>query len=193
MRKPKKKLPFLDSIIPLDETYTGQYHPFKTEIEQDAERAEQNLRAKIWNKFLETFDCSDEVGSSVGVNEFVSDDPPVLEKVEPVVPTNTCNGTPPMPEIQDKKSGRKSVPKLEKNNGNRSNRRSRKSCSRLNVPVDLGNEGKDADFTVKRIKTVVGGNYYCCYDSRNGYGRGFAVMGRRVDGDGQVKYMVKWD
>ncbi|XP_053380885.1 uncharacterized protein LOC123550225 [Mercenaria mercenaria] len=193
-RKPKK-LPFLETLIPLGSSFVGCNHPFKTEIEQSAEKAEQKIRAKIWNKFLETFDCNEEVESSTGITDFVPDDPPVLEKVEPVVPTISCNGTPPMPEIQEKKPGRKSVPKLEKNNEKRGSdrQRRRKSTQRTNVPVDIANDSaKEDDFTVKHVKSVAGGNYYCCHD-KFGYGRGFSVMGRRVDSMGRVEYMVKWD
>lgn len=187
-RKPKKKPTFLDSLVPTDTSFTAHDHPFKTEFEQNSEKAELNIRAKIWTKFLTLYDGNDDE------SRIISDDPPILEKVEPVVPTNASNVTPPMPEIK-KKNGRKSVPKLEKSDEQRSSDRQmrRKSVVRISTPADIiADSDKEDDFTVKHIKSVAGGNYFCCRD-KIGYGRGFSVMGKSEDGEGHVEYMVKWD
>ncbi|XP_060554779.1 uncharacterized protein LOC132715734 [Ruditapes philippinarum] len=191
-QKPGRKLrqlTFLEELIPSNDSLIGCNHPFKTELEQSAEKAEQKMRAEIWNKFLETFDQNDdnhdESEINTGTLDCVHDGPPVLEKVEPVVPT-LCNGTPPMPEIQEKKQSRKSVPKLEKNGDKRSRERQRRRIS-SQLPTETSDE-----FVVKHIRSVAGGNYYCCHD-KTGYGRGFSVMGRRLNSEGRVEYMVKWD
>ena len=182
-----KQLTFLEQLIPLDvDSLLGCNHPFKTELEQAEEKAEQETRAEIWNKFLFTFDNSDDLESNTGSIDCVLDGPPVLEKVEPVIPTVSCNGTPPMPEIQDKKQRRKSVPKLEKSSDKRSRERQRRRIS-----AQQSTDNND-EYVVKHIKSVAGGNYYCCHD-KFGYGRGFSVMGRRLDCEERVEYMVKWD
>lgn len=195
MLAPKQQhLSFLDRICSPDEQFSAQKHPFMTEVEEMERNAELERREKVWDKFLTLYGCSDEIESNVSVEDFVRDEPPVLEKVEPVVPVITCNGTPPMPEIQDKKAHVKSVPKLEKTSEKKVDRRpSRRSTQRQSTPIEQNTDGSKSDeFTVKHIKSVAGGNFYCVY-SQAGYGKGFSVMGKRVNGAGQVEYMVKWD
>lgn len=183
----------MDRLIPVDEFYPLHIHPFRTEAEQAAEMEEINSRTEIWDKFLSLFEGCDEKDSNTFDEEAPRDEPPILEKVEPIVPINSSNGTPPMPEIEEKKNRKKSVP----NNVNTSEKRlsdraRRRKSQRASIPVTCDLEEKEDSFTIKHIKSFSGGKYYCQYD-KTGYGKGFFVVGKRSSLENGAEYMVQWD
>ncbi|KAL4218580.1 PHD finger protein 19 [Mactra antiquata] len=187
--KKKQKLPLLDKLIP-----ANYIHPFKTETEQAADREETRCRSQIWNKFLSLYDGNEDARANVFSNKNSQDEPPILEKVEPVVPISVSNKTPPMPKIEDKKSSKKSATSDGKNLDKRSSDRARrrKSTQKTLVSTETVSDEKEDSFTVKHVKSVEGGNYYCRYD-KTGYGKGFLVVGKRTTRTMDTEYMIQWD
>lgn len=193
-------MPVLEALIPPVDILSPLNNPFlhATEVSFLKQRCEH--RTKIWNKCKAMGTDADSLmddGSS-------EDGPPVLEKVEPVIPVSTLNGTPPMPEIQKKQQKAGSTTSTENgdsvnesnpNKGNNSvgRRRFRKSKARSCLPPDVSDGDsmdKADDISVKHVKSLE--NYFCAFD-KTGYGKGFHMMGKSCDTEGEVNYMIKWD
>jgi len=195
-------LPLLDRLIPL-EPVTPDTHPFLHPVEQSELREPKLQRERIWSMYRHMEGQSTDRDAQWG-----SDDPPILERVEPVVPSSSVNGTPPMPEIKSKKAGRKSLqcmqpPKmldkfddddggLEEEDG-KVVRKSRKAKSRKSAPAELAGleEVEGNDVTVKALREYK--NCFGAFDKAGGYMNGFRVLGKMMDKEGSVNYLVKWD
>ena len=145
-----------------------------------------NVRGKIWD----SYQCHMEEKSGTLACEDISlEGPPVLERVEPVIP-ECANDSLPMPVIQDrkKKDKREALPETEKEVKAGCRRSSRKLSNPPNI-LDLQSE--KTGINVKQVKSA-DGNYFCAYD-RLGFGQGFHILGKRVNGKGAVEYLIDWD
>ncbi|XP_052286913.1 uncharacterized protein LOC127882361 isoform X3 [Dreissena polymorpha] len=187
----------LDRLIPLTDCYTSDANPFILEVEGIELKKRESAKSKIWCKYQSPI--QGRAGSDDGLDP--EDGPPVLEKMEPVVPS-ACNGTPPMPEIKDKPST-VALPLQPKalldvqgtSEEEKRKTRARKSRSRQSITPDLTDSEKaaaeESDITVKQLREYK--NYFCSFSKKTGYENGFFVCGKRYNKDGLVDYLVTWD
>lgn len=198
--KPDLDLPLLDHLIPYKDHHKPYNHPFLYDTEITYIQNRYQSRMKIWNKCISMTTDEDSL-----IDGSCEDGPPVLEKVEPVIPVTSCNSTPPMPEIQKKQL--KTVPPSADNTDDsnlskcgdakklkrRSHRKAKPRVSSAPDIMDTDSLDKSEDISVKHMRSL--GNYFCAFDKtdKNGYGHGFYMMGKCVDEEGQVNYMIKWD
>ena len=193
-----KKLTLLDSLIPVKDHHKPYNHPFLYETETSFIQDRHQGRMRIWNKCLTLTNDDDSF-----FDGSIEDGPPILEKVEPVIPVSSFNSTPPMPEIL--KKNQKPDPNLtadstddssiskcamDKKSKRRSHRKTKLRISAVPDLADTDSLDKLEDVSVKHVKSL--GNYFSAFD-RTGYGKGFYMMGKCFEYKGPVDYMIKWD
>lgn len=189
----------LDSIIPCLPDYEAANHPFRTQLECDAQLERRRQKDQTLEKFY-YYGVPNSVTNGINGKEESDSDSEELD-IAPVSRNDTSNTLVRAVHRIMHKRGRKTekdlklleaASELAKEKGLDLNRvtslRSRHRDVLDKASLD-GLKGQTID--PSELRSTVG-NYFCATERLNS-GENFHVAGRRVTTDGRVQYLIEWE